>query len=186
MRFFSNKGNWVKASEDCQLFQPEKSAKNTLSCCKGHDFCVRLSIVSAFLSYNRRHELDYVLLCPLITSYAIVPVCIDGSNSKSQRGTQLVELSKRRWWKKGKAGCLKFWHSFVRIPFLLQLWWRYPFRKMGSPIEFVKWGRQWSRLVRQPKGKTLGTMLVAKEDRACDLSWATDKILSSYPGLSVQ
>ena len=144
--------------------------------CKGHDFCVCSSLLHSSV-YNRTHELDcvlprknelLVLLCPLIISHASSS-CLHRlrNGSKSQRGAHLLSRSKQEKVvkKKGKAGSLKLGQCFVLISFLLHLWWRYTLRKMAS-TEFVKWGRQLTRLVRQPGGKSLGTRLVAKEDRS--------------------
>ena len=134
-----------------------------MTCCKGHDFSVRPCSSPLHSSvYNRTHELDYVLLCPLVISHARSSLHRLRNGSKSQRVAVIKAYQAREGGKKGKAG--KF-AIFVLIPFLLHLWWRYALRKMAS-IESVKWGRRWSRLVRQPKGKSLGTRLVAKEDRS--------------------
>lgn len=101
----------MKASEDCQLFQPEKYAKNTVTCCKGHDFSVRPCSSPLHSSvYNRTHELDYVLLCPLIISHARSSLHRLRNGSKSQRGAQLLRRTKqeKEAKKKGKLENLPF------------------------------------------------------------------------------
>ena len=150
-----------------------------MTCCKGHDFSVRPCSSPLHSSLcNRTHELDYVLLCPLIISHARSSLYRLRNGSKSQRGAQLLRRTKQeKVEKKGKAG--KF-AIFVLIPFLLHLWWRYTFRIMGS-IEFVKWGRRWTRLVSNLRDNLWGQGWLLRKIEACNLSWANDKIFSSYP-----
>ena len=150
-----------------------------MTCCKGHDFSVRPCSSPLHSSvYNRTHELDYVLLCPLIISHARSSLHRLRNGSKPQRGAQLLRRTKQEMvGKKGKAG--KF-GIFVLIPLLPHLWWRYTLRIMGS-IEFVKWGRRWTRLVSNLRENPWGQGWLLRKIEACDLSWANDKIFSSYP-----
>lgn len=116
----------MKASEDCQLFQPEKYAKNTVTCCKGHDFSVRPCSSPLHSSvYNRTHELHYVLLCPLIISHARSSLHRLRNGSKSQRGAQLLRCTKQEKEAKKKG-------KLENLPFLLV-----------SNLRDNPWGQGW-------------------------------------------
>ena len=80
-----------------QKLGPETpKAKNTVTCCKGHDFSVRPCSSPLHSSvYNRTQELDYVLLCPLIIGHARSSLHRLRNGSKSQRGAQLLRRTKQ-------------------------------------------------------------------------------------------
>lgn len=80
-----------------QKLGPETpKAKNTVTCCKGHDFSVRPCSSPLHSSvYNRTQKLDYVLLCPLIISHARSSLYLLRNGSKSQRGAQLLRRTKQ-------------------------------------------------------------------------------------------